>query len=179
VLPGRSELLVVYDRNCGFCRCVVAALLLWDRRRALSAAAYQDVRHWLGPHGSEEHPGSWYAITERDRNVLAGGAAFPALFGRLPGGRPLAWLTRRFPHATESAYQVVAGNRSLFGRVLPRGCVKRADRVIATRPRTRGPRCPGGLPPPNVSAGFVAAGRRYGRFVDVAPRPAGSSEAPG
>jgi predicted DCC family thiol-disulfide oxidoreductase YuxK len=131
--PGRSELLVVYDRDCGFCRCVVAALLLWDRRHALSAAPYQDVRHRLGPNGSEEHPPSWYAVAETDRKVLAAGAAFPALFARLPGGRPLSWLTQQFPHATESAYQVVAGKRSLFGRVLPRYCVKRADRVIARR----------------------------------------------
>lgn len=131
--PGRSGLIVVYDRDCDFCRCVVATLLLWDRRQALSATPYQDVRHRLGPDGSEERPRSWYAMAETDRKVLAAGAAFPTLFARLPGGRPLAWLTRRFPHAAESTYQVVASKRSLFGRVLPRYCVKRADQVIARR----------------------------------------------
>lgn len=130
---GRSGLIVVYDRDCGFCRCVVAALLLWDRRQALSATPYQDMRHRLGPDGSEERPRSWYAVAETDTKVLAAGAAFPTLFARLPGGRPLAWLTRRFPHATESTYQVVASKRSLFGRMLPRYCTKRADQVIARR----------------------------------------------
>ncbi len=131
--PGTPELLVVYDGDCGFCRWVVAALLIWDRRRDLAAAPYQDVRDRLGPDGSEERPRSWYAIVEADGQVLAAGAGFPALFARLPGGHLLAWLARRFPRAAERAYRVVADRRGLLGRLLPRGCVARADRVIARR----------------------------------------------
>lgn len=129
----RSQLLVVYDADCGFCRCVVAALLLWDRRRALSAAPYAEVRDRLGPHGLEEEPGSWYAVTEPGV-VLAAGEAFPALLARLPGGGPLAWATRRFPRGTESAYRLVARNRSSLGRLIPRSGARLADRAIAGRP---------------------------------------------
>jgi predicted DCC family thiol-disulfide oxidoreductase YuxK len=121
----------VYDEACGFCRCVLAALLLWDRRNALSAAPYRQVRGRLGPHGTEERPRSWYLLDEQKANVRAAGAALSPVFACLPGGRPLGWLTQRFPHATNSAYDFVANNRRLLGQMLPRRLIKHADRVIA------------------------------------------------
>jgi predicted DCC family thiol-disulfide oxidoreductase YuxK len=136
-LQSPAELLVVYDGRCAFCRCVAAALLLWDRRHALSAAPYEAVRDQLGAAGNENHPCSWYVLAGTSREVLAAGAGLHPVFSLLPGGSPLAWLTGRFPGAAESAYQYAAARRSIFGRLIPRSCVKLADRVIANRAAER------------------------------------------
>jgi predicted DCC family thiol-disulfide oxidoreductase YuxK len=53
---------------------------------------------------------SWHLV-EEDGTVNSGGAAFSPLLRRLPGGRPLAWLTAALPGPTERAYRYVARTR--------------------------------------------------------------------
>jgi hypothetical protein len=70
--------------------------------------------------------------------VHSAGAAFPPVFARLPGGRPLARVSERFPRASERAYRWVADHRSLLGRPLPEATRRWADRVISeSRPDGR------------------------------------------
>ncbi len=115
---------VVYDPDCGFCRVCVAVLLRWDRHARLRPVQGRDLDSWqLGlPDGS----------------VRSAGAAFPPLFRLLPGGAPLAWLTARFPGATERGYRTVADHRGAIGRLLPGAAKRWADRVISeSRPGDR------------------------------------------
>ena len=75
--------------------------------------------------------GSWH-LGGPD-GVRSAGAAFPDLFALLPGGAPLAALTRRAPGPSERAYRLVADNRSRLSRLVPGGLRDRADALIARR----------------------------------------------
>jgi predicted DCC family thiol-disulfide oxidoreductase YuxK len=81
---------------------------------------------------SDARMSSWHLV-DRDGVVHSAGAGFPPLLRLLPGGASLAALTARFPGATERAYRLVSGNRSIFGRWVSDGAKHRADRRIAER----------------------------------------------
>ena len=104
--------IVLYDRDCGFCRWSLAKLLRWDRRRqTLRPVALQD------PEGAGFSTDSWHLVTD-DGEVFSGGAAFEPLMRLLPGGRPFAALARAFPGLTERGYRFVARHRGGLGRFL-------------------------------------------------------------
>lgn len=111
--------IVLYDRDCGFCRWSADRLRAWDRRGALTFEAIQDpgAEPWLDGMEREERLGSWHLVAPGGRIWSAGAAAAP-LLDRLPGGRPFATLARRFPVATERLYRVVANHRDQLGRLL-------------------------------------------------------------
>jgi len=67
------------------------------------------------------------------------GGGVPPLKIILPGGRPLPALTRRYPSAAERLYRLVAENRTVLGRSLPRRMLAAADRRIGAT--TPAPRC--------------------------------------
>jgi predicted DCC family thiol-disulfide oxidoreductase YuxK len=102
-------MLILYDRDCGFCAWTVAWLLRWDRRGALRAATIQ------GPEGAarlahldpDARLASWH-IAGPDGRIRSGGAGLAPVLAALPGGRPLAALAARTPHATARAYDWVA-----------------------------------------------------------------------
>jgi predicted DCC family thiol-disulfide oxidoreductase YuxK len=77
----------------------------------------------------DEQMASWHLV--EPGRVYSAGAAFPPVFALLPGGRPLARLSARFPRGSERAYRLVADHRSLLGRPLPDGARRWADRVIS------------------------------------------------
>jgi predicted DCC family thiol-disulfide oxidoreductase YuxK len=128
--------IVIYDRDCGFCRWSLALLLAWDqggrRRRGalrplpLGTAEADDL---LADLSTAERDASWHLIREGQR-FSAGAALAPAL-SLLRGGRIPAALFRRFPRATESGYRWVADHRGLLGRFVPARARRWADRVIA------------------------------------------------
>ena len=68
-------------------------------------------------------------------SVFSGGAAFSPLFRLLPGGAPLARLADRFPGPAERGYRWVADHRSGFGKPIPDGVKRWADRVISESER--------------------------------------------
>jgi predicted DCC family thiol-disulfide oxidoreductase YuxK len=125
---------VLYDADCGFCRVCVAAVLAWDRRRALRPVALQDPAavRLLPDMAEEERMESWHLV-DPVGEVSSAGAAFPPLLRQLPGGAPLATLFARFPRAAERGYRWVAECRGPIGRALPEAIKRRADRMIASR----------------------------------------------
>ena len=100
---------ILYDEDCGFCRVLLAAALVWDRRRSLRPVPIQ------GPEGtallagldSEQRMASWH-LAPPGASPVSAGAAFGPVFRRLPGGEPLARLSERFPGASQRGYEWVA-----------------------------------------------------------------------
>lgn len=133
---GDERPVVLYDRDCGFCRWSLSKLLAWDRRGRLRPVALQDAEadRLLAGMGEEERMGSWH-LAEPGGEVRSAGAAFEPLLRELPGGRPLAAIAARAPRLTERAYRFVSGNRTPIGRRLTGGAKSRADERIAARTR--------------------------------------------
>jgi predicted DCC family thiol-disulfide oxidoreductase YuxK len=110
---------LLYDADCGFCRVCLAAILRWDRRHRLDPEPGEDLDSWR--------------LILPDGTVLSAGAAFSPLFRQLPGGEPLARVADRFPGPADRGYRWVADHRSGFGKAIPAGVKRWADRVIAER----------------------------------------------
>jgi predicted DCC family thiol-disulfide oxidoreductase YuxK len=128
---------VLYDPDCGFCRVSLALLLRWDRHGRLRPVPLgsEEADALLAGMPEEQRMASWHLVepggAERAGAVHSAGAAFPPVLELLPGGRPLARLSARFPRASERAYRLVADHRSLLGRALPHGTRRWADRVLS------------------------------------------------
>jgi predicted DCC family thiol-disulfide oxidoreductase YuxK len=125
---------LLYDPDCGFCRLCVAVILRWDGHGRLRAVALrsEEADALLAGMPEDERMASWHlARPGPGRSVQSAGAAFPELFGLLPGGRPLARLAARFPRASERGYRWVADHRSLLGRAVPAAARRWADRAIS------------------------------------------------
>lgn len=110
---------ILYDRDCGFCKWSLDKILLWDRRGRLDAAAIQSPEggRLLSGIEQERRLDAWH-LAGPEGTVRSAGAAAAPLARLLPGGRPLARLFDRFPRATERAYRFVAGNRGTLARLL-------------------------------------------------------------
>jgi predicted DCC family thiol-disulfide oxidoreductase YuxK len=125
---------VLYDQDCGFCRWSVGRLLAWDRARRVRPLAIQSDagRRLLSDLAPEQRLASAHAVDAAGRRT-SGGDALTAVAAVLPGGAPLAALGRRAPALARAAYGLVAGHRSLLGRLVGDGARARADRRIAQR----------------------------------------------
>ncbi|HEX4107657.1 MAG TPA: DCC1-like thiol-disulfide oxidoreductase family protein [Solirubrobacteraceae bacterium] len=130
---GSDRAIVLYDRDCGFCRSCLALLLVWDRAGRLEPLALQDPQaaDLLPGLGEQARMASWHAVA--DGQARSGGDAFPPVLRRLPGGQPLAALVASAPGPTAAAYRWIAEHRTGLSRFVPRAVKARADRVIATR----------------------------------------------
>lgn len=127
-------MIVLYDIDCGFCRWTLGLLLAWDRRGRLRSAAIQSAEgeHLLDGMAAARRLESWH-LAQPDGRVVSAGDALASLLRVLPGGSPAAWAAERFPGATRRLYFAVVRHRSLFGRLLRPGQLRRADRRIAER----------------------------------------------
>jgi predicted DCC family thiol-disulfide oxidoreductase YuxK len=125
---------LLYDSDCGFCRWALGKVLAWDRRGAVRPAKLtsEEADRLLGDMPAERRMSSWHLV-DADGAVHSAGAGFPPLLRLLPGGSPLAGLAARAPRATERAYRFVAGNRSLWGKLVTDGAKRRADLRIQER----------------------------------------------
>src|SRR5690348_12083210 len=112
---------VLYDGDCGFCRWSLDKLLIWDRRRRLRPVEIQsdegqELLDRAGvPAGARLE--LWHLALPSGAVRSAGAGAAP-LAERLPGGRPLAGLFRRFPEPTERSDRWVAAHRDRLARLL-------------------------------------------------------------
>jgi predicted DCC family thiol-disulfide oxidoreductase YuxK len=129
------EAILLYDRDCGFCRWSLGKVLAWDRRGRLCPVSIQSREgdELLGAMSEEERLGSWHLVD--GEGVHSAGAGLPPLLRLLPGGTPLAALASRAPGAAERAYRFVSGRRSIWGKLVTEGAKRRADRRIADRLR--------------------------------------------
>jgi predicted DCC family thiol-disulfide oxidoreductase YuxK len=145
---------ILYDPDCGFCRVCVALVLRWDREGRLRPVALgtEEANTMLAGMPEAEQMASWHLVNPRwwvngaenatnthhpegAAPVWSAGAAFSPLFRLLPGGVPLARLTDRFPAAANRGYRWVADHRTAFGKPLPDGLKRWADRVISESER--------------------------------------------
>lgn len=132
-----TQVPIIYDPECSFCRITLALLLRWDTQRTLRPVALgtEEADAFLAHMPEEERMASWHLVD--GPAVHSAGAAFPLVFARLPGGEPLARATERFPRASDRLYRWVADHRSLLGRPLPAPARRWADRVISGSRRDR------------------------------------------
>jgi predicted DCC family thiol-disulfide oxidoreductase YuxK len=120
---------VLYDADCGLCRWSAERLRRWDRRRRLRFVPLgsAEADRLLDSLTAEQRWGSWHLVDER--GLVSGGEALPRVLALLPGGRPLAALSSRFPRSTDRAYRWVADHRDRLGRFL-------GERACAVDPST-------------------------------------------
>jgi predicted DCC family thiol-disulfide oxidoreductase YuxK len=127
-------MVVLWDRDCGFCAFMLALVLRADTRRVLRPAFIQ------GPEGErlladlpvKERLESWHLVDDHGRRT-SGGRALTELLRALPPLRPLARLTAARPALTERAYGWVATHRSLLSKPIPAAAKERARRLVAAR----------------------------------------------
>ena len=104
--------MLLYDRDCGFCRSSLELVLAWDRRGRLRPVALGDPEadRLLADLDREQRMASWHLVAPDGARFSAGEAVAP-LLRLLPGGAPAAAVAERFPALTEAAYRFVAAHR--------------------------------------------------------------------
>lgn len=105
---------LIFDGECGVCRASVELLRRWDKEGRLSFAPFQDPEA-LAPLPKIPRAELEQAmhLVSPDRSVLKGAAALPAILRLVPGGAPLALLSRLpgAPWLAACVYRIVARNR--------------------------------------------------------------------
>ena len=111
--------MVLYDRDCAFCKWTLNWILAWDRDGVVRPVAIQSAEGaaLLAAVAEPRRLDSWHLVEPSGR-LLSGGKAAAPLFAVLPAGRPLAALVRTFPKVTDRAYRWVAEHRGQLARVL-------------------------------------------------------------
>jgi predicted DCC family thiol-disulfide oxidoreductase YuxK len=124
--------IVLYDRDCGFCRWSLAQLLALDRERRLLPVALgtEGADKLLADLTPEERAASWHLVSPSGMRWSAGAAA-PPLLRLLPAGRLPATLLDQTPQLTERAYRWVADHRSTFSHLIPERAKRHADQRVA------------------------------------------------
>jgi predicted DCC family thiol-disulfide oxidoreductase YuxK len=128
--------IVLYDRDCGFCRWTVAWALRRDRDGALQVDTIQSEtgERLLADMDRAERLRSAHVVHDDGRRS-SGGAAMRDVLQALPAARPLGRLAGVSERATERAYRLIADNRSAVSKLVPRAAKQRADRLLAERSR--------------------------------------------
>ncbi len=112
---------LLYDRDCGFCRWSMQRVIRWSGGR-LDAAPLQGERaaEALADLDVAERMASWHLLSPDGRRSSAG-AAVPDLMRYLPGLRPLASVAGAFGGPIDALYGLVARNRHRLGRLVGEG----------------------------------------------------------
>jgi predicted DCC family thiol-disulfide oxidoreductase YuxK len=110
---------LLYDRDCAFCRWSLDKVLAWDRPRRVRPVAIQsdEGQRLLAGLASERRLDSWHFVDARGVLFSAGDAA-PPLARLLRWGGPLAAVLATCPACTERAYRFVARHRTRLTRLL-------------------------------------------------------------
>ena len=120
---GRAEsrAALLYDRDCGFCRCALRAVLAWDRAGRLRPVALQDAEaeRLLPGLDEDQRLDSWHLVLPDGSRHSAGRALAP-LLRLLPCGAPAAALADAFPGLAETGYRAVSDHRAGLHRLLAR-----------------------------------------------------------
>ena len=135
-MTGKTTLL--YDADCGFCRTVLAAILVRDDELRIRPVALQDaLAAELLPEMSEEDRFASFHVVDEAGTIRSGGAALPLLSDALRA-RGLGRALAAAPPLTDAAYRVFAANRARIGPLVPAGWKRRADATIRRRERELG-----------------------------------------
>lgn len=131
-----DQSIVIYDRDCGFCRWSLSLLLRADRHRRLRPLALgtPQADELLADLTPEQRSASWHLVSPDGRRASAG-AGLPAVLVLLPGGGIPASVLARQPDLVERGYRWVADHRSKLSRVLPGSAKRRATSLIDDRGR--------------------------------------------
>lgn len=118
-MTGESQSVLLYDRDCGFCKWTLDKILAWDRRRRLRPVAIQsqEGERLLARVDPATRLDSWHLVSA-DGRLFSAGSALEPLARLLPGGRPLAAGFGAFPRVTEQGYRYVAAHRDRWARLL-------------------------------------------------------------
>jgi len=129
---------VIYDRDCGFCRWSLAQVLARAPKQQLRPLALgtPEANHLLHDLTPQERAASFHLVSPDGRRCSAGAAA-PPLLRLIRGGRLPAAILATAPRVTERTYRLVADHRSWFGRLVPAAAKARADRMIERRQAER------------------------------------------
>lgn len=127
-----ADHIVLYDADCGFCKCMMAVVLAADRGQRVRPRAIQSDagRQLLDGLSSVEQLASWHLLTPEGTR-FSGGTAIPALAGILPGGGLTQPLLSRMPTTLDRAYRWVAHHRVGLSRAIPAELKRRAGRSVA------------------------------------------------
>jgi predicted DCC family thiol-disulfide oxidoreductase YuxK len=111
-----SEVNLLYDEDCGFCRWSVDKVLRLDPDRRVRPIALQsdEARALLRDVDPETRMLSAHVVT-KDGHVHSGGALAEPLFSSLRWGKPVAAVTRALPGTTDRVYRLIARNRYRIG----------------------------------------------------------------
>ena len=114
-----QQTIVLYDRDCGFCKWSLDKILAWDRAQRLRAVAIQseEGERLLERVDPAVRLDSWHLV-RADGALFSAGAAAAPLARVLPWGRSLAALFDAFPRFTQAAYRYVACHRDRWARLL-------------------------------------------------------------
>ena len=125
---------MLYDADCSFCRASAGALVAWDRQQLLVPVKIQSPQGEtaLSDLDDAQRLASFHLITA-DGVRYSGGPGLGPMFERLPGGRPLATLARRFDRAAGRTYELVSANRSRLVKLIPAPVNRWAERRLAER----------------------------------------------
>jgi predicted DCC family thiol-disulfide oxidoreductase YuxK len=125
---------VLWDRDCGFCAFVLALVLRADTRGVLRPAFIQspEGERLLADMPEPERLASFHLVDDDGRRT-SGGEALTVILRELPAGRPLAAVTGALPGVTERAYRWVAEHRALLSRPIPASAKERARKYVAKR----------------------------------------------
>jgi predicted DCC family thiol-disulfide oxidoreductase YuxK len=126
-----SRWTVIYDGNCGFCKWMLAGLLRHDTEHRLLPVALgtPEADELLGDLTPAERNASWHLVSPTGERESAGAAA-PALFRLLRGGRAPAAVLASIQPVTDRAYRWVADNRTQLSRFVPSRAKRGADERI-------------------------------------------------
>jgi len=114
-----SEVTVLFDEDCGFCKWSLDKILAWDRSQMVRPVPIQsdEGQRLLASVPEDRRLDSWHLVEQSGTVRSAGDAAAP-LLDLLPGGKPLAGAARALPGPTDRAYRAVADNRDRLARLL-------------------------------------------------------------
>jgi predicted DCC family thiol-disulfide oxidoreductase YuxK len=132
---------VLYDGDCGFCKWLLAGLLVWDRAVRLRPIALQrpEAADLLADLPLAERMASWHLVSPTGARY-SGGVAVSELLGLLPHGHAPAAAVARFPGLTERGYRWVATHRTRLSKAVPRAAKRRAAERVRHRERVFGTR---------------------------------------
>jgi len=131
---AESQLRVLYDADCGFCRWSVAHLLLADKQSALLPLTIQSAegQKLLSQVPQAERLSSAHCVTP-DGHVTSGGAAYAVVAERIPRLVYTSPVAKALPSLVDLGYRGVANNRKLFSRWMTPARLAWADGVISER----------------------------------------------